>query len=66
MTTRDKRVGEWFFRDTLGHKGLLPTRNSALIYMKALLNLAAADGILHEDERKWVLGFASTVGKSIS
>ena len=65
ISARERRVAEWWFQDTLGYKGPLPSGNSELIYMKILMNLAAADGVFHEEERKWVLGFASNCGKSI-
>lgn len=63
ISLRERRVAEWWFQDTLAHKGRLPSGKSALIYMKILMDLSAADGVYHDEERKWVLGFASTCGK---
>lgn len=63
LSVRDKRITEWWFQETLGHSGQLPKGNFMLVYMKTLIDVTAADGVLTKSERDWILGFASTSGK---
>jgi uncharacterized membrane protein YebE (DUF533 family) len=52
QSERERTVAEWFFQGELGHKGQRPKPEVALIYMKTLIDVAAADGTLNEEERK--------------
>lgn len=63
LTARDKRVAEWWWQDLVGYSGQRPDHKSSQVYMKTLMDIAAADGVLHEKELKYVLGMASVGGK---
>ena len=56
-------IGEWFFRDIVDHKGKIPAPEAGCVYMKILMDVAAGDGVLSDEERQWVVGFAAVCGK---
>jgi len=61
----DNVIANWYFNDLLGHKGKLPSPSFGMFYMKALMDVVAADGVISDEERKWVVGFAAIWGKLI-
>jgi hypothetical protein len=56
-------VGEWFFNDLLGYKGKLPSADFGLFYTKCLMDVVAADGVISDEERNWIIGFAAISGE---
>ncbi|CAF1380911.1 unnamed protein product [Rotaria sordida] len=63
LTARDKRIAEWWWQDLVGFSGQRPNHKCSHVYMKTLIDIAAADGVLHEKELKYVLGMASVGGQ---
>jgi hypothetical protein len=61
----NKVVGEWYFNDLLGYKGQLPSPSYGLFYLKCLMDVVAADGVISDEERKWIIGFGAISGRSI-
>ncbi len=57
-------VGQWYFNDLLGYKGKLPSATFGHFYVKCLMDIVAADGVIKDEEREWVVGFAAISGKS--
>ncbi|CAF1521387.1 unnamed protein product [Adineta ricciae] len=54
VTLRD-RVGDWIFKH-FWHSDMRPSPMLVREYTKVLMNVAAADGVLADAERKWILG----------
>ena len=63
LSPRDLIIVNWYLDDALGHKGQTPSPEAAFIYAKALVEVASADGVFSEAERKWIIGFAVSIGK---
>lgn len=61
----DRIVGKWYFNDLLGHKGELPSPSFGIFYTKCLMDIIAADGVISDKQRNWVIGFAAISGKYI-
>ena len=59
----DQLITQWIYNDNYKYKDRLLKGNINKQYAKALLDVAGADGVLTDAERKWVLGFAATRGK---
>ena len=64
MSTDDV-IAEWYFNDLIGHRGKLPSPSFGLFYMKCLMDIVAADGVISDEERQWIIGFAAISGKTI-
>ncbi|CAF3152014.1 unnamed protein product [Rotaria sp. Silwood2] len=64
LSARDKMVTQWFFRDQVCHDGQIATPEAVLFYMRTLMDVASADGILTQKEREWIMGFAIQCGAS--
>ncbi|CAF0978022.1 unnamed protein product [Rotaria sordida] len=58
----DQLITQWIYQDYFQYKDRPPKGNITGIYAKALLDVAGADGVLTDAERKWVLGYAATRG----
>lgn len=56
-------TGKWYFQTYWG-SNTTPIESSILAYTQTLMNLAAADQVLADEERQWVLGNASAKGCS--
>ncbi|CAF3594986.1 unnamed protein product [Rotaria socialis] len=54
-------IGEWFFQE-YWHSKRLPNDDISFEYVRALMNLAGADGVLADEERKWILGNSAAKG----
>ncbi|UJR29847.1 hypothetical protein I4U23_017390 [Adineta vaga] len=54
VTLRDV-VGDWIFKH-FWHSDMRPSNMLVCEYTKILMNVAAADGVLADEERKWILG----------
>ncbi|CAF0822806.1 unnamed protein product [Adineta steineri] len=54
-------IGDWYFNE-FWHTTTRPSEAMHLEYTKALMNLAAADGVLAEEERQWILGNTAAKG----
>jgi hypothetical protein len=65
MSKRNNILGHWYFNELVGHKGPIPNPNAGRFFMKNLMNIAAADGVISDRERQWVIGFATACGKYI-
>ncbi|CAF1349414.1 unnamed protein product [Rotaria sp. Silwood1] len=62
QNSRDKIIYEWFMKETHG-KSYPPVKPAMReVILEVLGEVAAADGIFSEEERKWIIGFASTCG----
>ena len=59
---RDILNSEWFYNDFVGYYGGQFPDNAVYAFAKILMEVASADGVLHEQERRWILGFASLCG----
>jgi hypothetical protein len=60
----EQLITQWIYNDYYQYKDKPLPGNVTNKYMKALLDVAGADGVLTDAERKWVVGFAATRGKS--
>ncbi|CAF1304948.1 unnamed protein product [Rotaria sp. Silwood1] len=58
----DQLITQWIYYDYFQYKNRPPKGNINAKYAKALLDVAGADGILTEAERKWILGYAAIRG----
>jgi hypothetical protein len=59
----DHLITQWVYNDYYKYKERLLKGNINKQYAKALLDVAGADGVLTDAERKWVLGYAATRGR---
>ncbi|CAF1218964.1 unnamed protein product [Adineta steineri] len=55
-------ITEWINRDWYQNKDKTLSTNVLEKYMKAILEVAGADGVITDAERKWVLGLAAAHG----
>ena len=62
-TERDLINGHFWFRESYGYAGELPNPEYAILFLKTILHVAGADGIVSEPERNWIVGFAGVCGK---
>ncbi|CAF2853584.1 unnamed protein product [Rotaria sp. Silwood2] len=60
--SRDKIVFDWFMKDLLGYSGPTIKPTAQQVFMKSLVDVAAADGTFSEQEREWIVGFATISG----
>ncbi len=65
LSPRDQMVADWYLEDYVDHQGKLPTPEGVYVYMKALMDVASADGKLSAKEHDWILGFAAVCGKTL-
>eukprot|EP01126_Amoeba_proteus_P023473 TRINITY_DN2358_c0_g2_i12.p1 TRINITY_DN2358_c0_g2~~TRINITY_DN2358_c0_g2_i12.p1 ORF type:complete len:178 (-),score=20.89 TRINITY_DN2358_c0_g2_i12:260-793(-) len=56
-------IAKWYFNE-FWHCKRLPNDEVCFEYVRALMNLAGADGVLADDERAWILG--SNAAKGVS
>ena len=59
-TIRDM-IAEWVFLE-FWHSDIRPSDEFHFEYIQALMNLAGADGVLADEERKWILGNQAAKG----
>ena len=62
LSSRDQVIAEWCIYESVGHATELPTAEALLVYCKTLIEIVAADGVLHKDELKWIVGLAAACG----
>lgn len=62
-TDRELLTGRFYFLESYGHAEDLPKPEYAILFLKTILHMAGADGVVSEPERNWVVGFASVCGK---
>jgi hypothetical protein len=62
-TERDLINGRFWFRESYGYESDLPKPEYAILFLKTILHVAGADGIISEPERDWVVGFAGVCGQ---
>lgn len=55
-------ISNWYLKRSGNVNVQKPKPEILLKYFKALMSFAAADGVLHDDERRWVIGKAAVVG----
>jgi hypothetical protein len=60
---RTTQGGLWVMKQEYDIDGLPPKKEIISDYTIALLEVAAADGVLSEAERRWVMGLACATGK---
>ncbi len=53
---------QWVYQEYYQYKNKPLSASVSIKYMKALLDVAGADGVLTDAEKKWVLGYAATRG----
>ena len=63
QTPRNLLIGERFFQDLVDHTATIPAPESECTYMKILMDMAVGDGLLRDEERQWVMGFAAVCGE---
>ena len=59
----DQLTTQWVFQDSYDYKEKILPSTVMSKYAKALLDVAGADGVITDGERKWVLGFAAAHGQ---
>jgi hypothetical protein len=62
-TERDFITGRFWFQESYGYGRDLPKPEYAILFLKTIMHIAGADGILCEPERNWVVGFAAVCGQ---
>ncbi|CAF2078258.1 unnamed protein product [Rotaria magnacalcarata] len=60
----DQLVTQWIYQDYFQYKDRSPKASVTSKYAKALLDVAGADGVVTDAERKWVVGYAAIRGVS--
>jgi len=58
----DVLTTQWVYNDSYHYKDKPLSTKILYKYIKALLDVAGADGVLTEAEKKWVLGYAASRG----
>jgi hypothetical protein len=53
---------QWVYQEYYQYKNKPLSASVSSKYTKALLDVAGADGVLTDAEKKWVLGYAATRG----
>jgi hypothetical protein len=53
---------KWVYEETYQYKDKPLSSKVNYSYIKALLDIAGADGILTDAEKRWVLGYAAARG----
>lgn len=62
-TERDLITGHFYFQESYGYKQDLPKPEYAVLFLKTILHIAGADGIISQPERDWVVGFTAACGQ---
>lgn len=59
----DQLTTQWVFQDSYDYKEKILPSSVVSKYAKALVDVAGADGLITDVERKWILGFAAAHGE---
>ena len=62
-TDRAVITAHWVFKENYDLDNIITKSNVLLNYIKALIEVAGADGVLTESERRWIIGYAYAAGK---
>jgi hypothetical protein len=64
-TDRIVTTAHWVFKENYDLDNIVTKSNALLNYTKALIEVSAADGVLSEPERRWIIGYANATGEYI-
>lgn len=62
-TDRVALTTHWVFKEDYDLDIITTKRDVMLNHIKAIIEVAAADGVLDEKERQWIIGYAYATGK---
>ncbi|UJR30816.1 hypothetical protein I4U23_018334 [Adineta vaga] len=63
-TDRVVTTAHWVFKDNYDLDNIITKDNVMLNYISAMIEVASADGILSDVERRWITGYANATGVS--